>query len=257
MIRGRTLGDLAIRAEHVSSTAVPGLAARPIVDVQLSVDRIEPRERYIRPLQRLGYLFVPAPESPDRYFFAKPPERPRAHHLHVCAAAARPSSATSRSGTSWSSPGVDHGLRGTQPASVVQVPLEWSALALPAVAWFAVRRCHHADASARPLAGLRVIAVEQYGAWPWGTMQLADLVADVVKIEDPATCGDVPALLGLDYLRRARQPAPGLLRAVRLRAHRAAPHPRRLRPRHAGDRGLDGADGRAGRSADEERTIAR
>jgi crotonobetainyl-CoA:carnitine CoA-transferase CaiB-like acyl-CoA transferase len=46
-------------------------------------------------------------------------------------------------------------------------------------------------ASARPLAGLRIIAVEQYGAGPWGTMQLADLGADVVKIEDPATGGDV------------------------------------------------------------------
>jgi crotonobetainyl-CoA:carnitine CoA-transferase CaiB-like acyl-CoA transferase len=42
-----------------------------------------------------------------------------------------------------------------------------------------------------PLADLRVIAVEQYGAGPWATMQLADLGADVVKIEDPATGGDV------------------------------------------------------------------
>ena len=80
------LGDLAIRAEHVGSTAVPGLAAKPIIDLQLSVDRMEPRDRYVGPLQGLGYRFVPAPESPDRYFFAKPPERPRTHHLHVCAA---------------------------------------------------------------------------------------------------------------------------------------------------------------------------
>jgi|SRR5215216_527711 len=82
----QALGDLAIRAEHVGSTAVTGLAAKPIVDLQLSVDRIEPRERYVQPLRRIGYLFVPAPESPDRYFFAKPPERPRTHHLHLCAA---------------------------------------------------------------------------------------------------------------------------------------------------------------------------
>ncbi len=34
----------------------------------------------------MGYLFVPAADSPDRYFFARPPERPRTHHLHVCAA---------------------------------------------------------------------------------------------------------------------------------------------------------------------------
>ena len=36
-----------------------------------------------------------------------------------------------------------------------------------------------------PLAGVRVLAVEQYGAGPFGTMFLADLAADVVKIENP------------------------------------------------------------------------
>lgn len=36
-----------------------------------------------------------------------------------------------------------------------------------------------------PLAGVRVIAVEQYGAGPWGTLYLADLGAEVIKIEPP------------------------------------------------------------------------
>lgn len=80
------VGDAAVRVEHVGSTAVPGLAAKPIVDLQLSVDALEPRERYVAPLERLGYLFAPAPESPDHHFFGRPPERPRTHHLHVCAA---------------------------------------------------------------------------------------------------------------------------------------------------------------------------
>jgi crotonobetainyl-CoA:carnitine CoA-transferase CaiB-like acyl-CoA transferase len=36
-----------------------------------------------------------------------------------------------------------------------------------------------------------VLAVEQYGAGPWGTLQLADLGAEIIKIEDPAARGDV------------------------------------------------------------------
>jgi crotonobetainyl-CoA:carnitine CoA-transferase CaiB-like acyl-CoA transferase len=42
-----------------------------------------------------------------------------------------------------------------------------------------------------PLSDIRVLAVEQYGAGPFGSMQLADLGADVVKIEDPRVGGDI------------------------------------------------------------------
>jgi crotonobetainyl-CoA:carnitine CoA-transferase CaiB-like acyl-CoA transferase len=42
-----------------------------------------------------------------------------------------------------------------------------------------------------PLADVRVVAVEQFGAGPWGTLQLADLGAEVIKIEDPSSNGDV------------------------------------------------------------------
>lgn len=43
----------------------------------------------------------------------------------------------------------------------------------------------------QPLEDLRIIAVEQYGAGPFGSMHLADLGADVIKIEDVRTNGDV------------------------------------------------------------------
>ncbi len=60
-------------------------------------------------------------------------------------------------------------------------------------------------ARAAPLAGVRVIAVEQYGAAPFGTLYLADLGAEIIKVEDPATGGDVsryipPGRSGTDSL---------------------------------------------------------
>jgi crotonobetainyl-CoA:carnitine CoA-transferase CaiB-like acyl-CoA transferase len=42
-----------------------------------------------------------------------------------------------------------------------------------------------------PLEDVKVLAIEQFGAGPWATLQLADLGADVIKLEDPAAGGDV------------------------------------------------------------------
>lgn len=54
-----------------------------------------------------------------------------------------------------------------------------------------------ADASATlPLQGVRIIAVEQYGAGPFGTQHLADLGAEVIKIENPQDGGDVGRAVG-------------------------------------------------------------
>ena len=42
-----------------------------------------------------------------------------------------------------------------------------------------------------PLEGVRIISVEQFGAGPWATMMMADMGAEIIKIENPATQGDV------------------------------------------------------------------
>jgi crotonobetainyl-CoA:carnitine CoA-transferase CaiB-like acyl-CoA transferase len=56
-----------------------------------------------------------------------------------------------------------------------------------------------------PLAGVRIIAVEQYGAGPFGTLYLADLGAEIIKVEDPGSGGDIsryipPGRVGTDSL---------------------------------------------------------
>ena len=50
-----------------------------------------------------------------------------------------------------------------------------------------------------PLKGVRIIAVEQYGAGPFGTQHLADLGAEVIKIENQADGGDVGRHVGPYY----------------------------------------------------------
>ncbi len=51
-----------------------------------------------------------------------------------------------------------------------------------------------------PLAGIRILAVEQYGAGPFGTQHLADMGAEVIKIENPHDGGDVSRSVGPHFL---------------------------------------------------------
>jgi GrpB-like predicted nucleotidyltransferase (UPF0157 family) len=52
------LGDLIINAEHVGSTSVPGLAAKPIIDIDLVIDETTDESRYVPALERAGYHLI-------------------------------------------------------------------------------------------------------------------------------------------------------------------------------------------------------
>jgi len=79
--------DLLIDLEHIGSTAVPGLAAKPIIDIQATVtDLAAARARLIEPLEAAGYAWWADNPDTDRLFFVRglPPSAPRrTHHLHV------------------------------------------------------------------------------------------------------------------------------------------------------------------------------
>lgn len=90
------LGDVAVRIDHIGSTSVPGLAAKDIIDVQISVSDLDD-PRLSPALERLGATatditrdHVPAGDESDpaawekRYF--RPPASWRPTHLHVRAA---------------------------------------------------------------------------------------------------------------------------------------------------------------------------
>jgi putative glutamine amidotransferase len=78
------LGDRAVRVEHVGSTSVPGLAAKPTVDIQVSIPSMAPRSAYTDPLVGLGYRWALDPWSDEHEFFSKDEDGERSFHVHVC-----------------------------------------------------------------------------------------------------------------------------------------------------------------------------
>jgi GrpB-like predicted nucleotidyltransferase (UPF0157 family) len=76
-----TLRHVGVAIEHVGSTAVPGLAAKPIIDIMVGVRELTDGERCIEPLEAVGYEYRGEAGIPDRLFFRK--GDPRSHHLHL------------------------------------------------------------------------------------------------------------------------------------------------------------------------------
>jgi len=67
---------------HVGSTAVSGLAAKPIIDILVGVRDLETSRVCFDPLANLGYLYAPyLPE--EMHWFCKPSPARRTHHLHL------------------------------------------------------------------------------------------------------------------------------------------------------------------------------
>jgi len=78
------LGDIVLSIEHVGSTAVPGLAAKPVIDLDVVV-RPEDVEHAVRRLATLGYGHRGELGVPGRHAFRTPLGEAK-HHLYVCVA---------------------------------------------------------------------------------------------------------------------------------------------------------------------------
>ncbi len=79
-----TLGELALRIDHVGSTAVPGLDAKPIIDIQISVISLGPFEPLRTALERTDYTYYRVEGFEDYPYFHRPAEMPHSHHIHLC-----------------------------------------------------------------------------------------------------------------------------------------------------------------------------
>src|SRR5262245_13531755 len=77
------LGALALRVGHNGSTSVPGLAAKPVIDIQVSVAALQPLGEYGERLESIGYVHVPHEDDAFCPFFHRPRDWPHSHHVHV------------------------------------------------------------------------------------------------------------------------------------------------------------------------------
>jgi len=84
-MRGRlakALGPTALRIDHVGSTAVPGLSAKAVIDIQVSVPRVEDEAAYKDAIESLGFELRWI--SKGHRYFRPPADLPRLAQIHVC-----------------------------------------------------------------------------------------------------------------------------------------------------------------------------
>ena len=77
------LAGAVIAIHHIGSTAVPGLCAKPIIDMLAIISAGTWRESHTQALERLTYIAKGEYGIPGRRFFIKPQEVMRTHHLHI------------------------------------------------------------------------------------------------------------------------------------------------------------------------------
>lgn len=75
------IGPYALAVEHIGSTAIPGIPAKPILDIGVAVRRFEEATACVPLLERLGYEYLGENGIPRRHFLRR--GHPTTHHLHI------------------------------------------------------------------------------------------------------------------------------------------------------------------------------
>jgi GrpB-like predicted nucleotidyltransferase (UPF0157 family) len=79
-----TIGSSIIQIDHIGSTAVPGLGAKPIIDILASMESQEVADASLPALGGIGYTDVtPEPEEPDWFYCLGKPPHSVGYHLHL------------------------------------------------------------------------------------------------------------------------------------------------------------------------------
>ena len=76
------LSDIIINIHHIGSTAIPGIKAKPVIDILVEVKDIEGVDQYNHKMKELGYEAMGEYGIPKRRFFRKGRIK-RTHHVHM------------------------------------------------------------------------------------------------------------------------------------------------------------------------------
>lgn len=79
----RAFGKVILDIEHIGSTAIPDVPAKPIIDMAVGVRTLATAQRMTRTFARLGYEHRGKQGARGRELFVKGPEQRRTHHAHV------------------------------------------------------------------------------------------------------------------------------------------------------------------------------
>jgi len=77
----RVCADLELRLEHIGSTAIPGLSAKPIIDILAGRPPRAQMAPYLAAMKQIGYEHKGAYGIPGRQYFRR--GAPRSHHVHM------------------------------------------------------------------------------------------------------------------------------------------------------------------------------
>src|SRR5690242_11674741 len=75
------IGPFILDIQHIGSTSVPGLAAKPILDIGIAVADFDEARRCVQPLVAVGYEYRGENGVPRRHYFNL--GAPRTHHVHM------------------------------------------------------------------------------------------------------------------------------------------------------------------------------
>ena len=75
------VGPYVLDIQHVGSTSIPGIPAKPIIDIGIAVENFEEAAVCIAPIEALGYTYKGENGIPRRHYFSK--GIPRTHHIHI------------------------------------------------------------------------------------------------------------------------------------------------------------------------------